>query len=139
MITRIVTAFALAAVLALPVAPAFAQTTASTDDLACVQAAVEKRDGAIIAAWDVLSPAIRSALVTRQQALVAAWGINNRKERRAAIKVAWRTFRASVKSARATFRISRISAWKTWRDDVKACRPELLSDDRTSASVDAEL
>jgi uncharacterized membrane protein len=94
----------------------------STVDLACMQAAVEKRDNAVISAWDTLSASIKTALQTRRDALKAAWGISNSKERRKAIREAWANFAKSKKEASKIFNQARKEAWKQFRNDAKACR-----------------
>lgn len=98
--------------------PVMAQTPA---DLACVQSAVNKREGSIIAAWDIFSASARTALTTRQSSLNSAWAIQERQERRAAIKSAWQTFRTSAKDAKKTLNDSRRSAWQQFKMDAKAC------------------
>jgi len=119
--------------------PVFAQTTSSTPapsstpipshspmpkpiDLACMQTAIGKRDGAIISALDAYYNAAKSALTTRQSALQAAWGMTDKKTRTSAQRKAWSDYRASIKTARKTFQNARTSAWKGFATDAKACR-----------------
>lgn len=90
--------------------------------LACMQTAVDKRDGSIIIAFGQFSTAITSALIVRKDALIAAWGINDRKARRQAIKTAWDAFRRSNHDARATLKSERTAAWKQFGVDAKGCR-----------------
>lgn len=120
--------------------PVMAQTTESvnvkTANLQCMQTAVEKRDGSIIAAWDVVSASIKTALTTRQSSLKAAWGINNRQERRAAIKAAWNAFRTSKKDARNAFNDSRKAAWKQFGVEAKACGGNLHKEETGSVGAD---
>ncbi len=91
-------------------------------DLPCMQTAVEKRDNAIISAWDALSASIKTALETRRDALKSAWGISDPKERRKAIKKAWTDFSKAKKESARTFNQARKAAWKQFRTDAKACR-----------------
>lgn len=97
-------------------------STTPAVDLACMQTAVEKRDNAIIAAWDTLSTSIKTALQTRRDALKAAWGISDKKERAKAIKQAWTDFRKTKKESARTFNRARKAAWKQFRADANACR-----------------
>lgn len=99
----------------------FVAQLATPTNLACMQTAVEKRDNAVIAAFDAFSASMKSAFTARRDALKTAWGKENRSERRTALRTAWGTFRASRKLARETFRTARHNAWKTFRADAKAC------------------
>jgi len=77
--------------------------TSTSVDLPCMQTAVEKRDNAVIAAWDALFASIKTALQTRRDALETAWGITNRKERTKAVKDTWTAFRKANKEAQKNF------------------------------------
>lgn len=107
---------------------AYAQTATPTQpvtptvDLTCMQTAVEKRDNAVISAWDTLSASIKTALQTRRDALKAAWGISNLKERRTVIKQAWTDFAKTKKEAGKTFNQARKDAWKQFKTDAMACK-----------------
>ena len=92
-------------------------------DGACMQAAVDKRDTAIIAAFDKYAASVKSALETRRSALKDAWGKPTPKERRAAIKAAWAAYRKSVRGARQQLNKDKRAVWKQFRLDAKACRP----------------
>jgi len=121
--------------------PAMAQTTPTPADLACVQTAVGKREGSIIAAFDVFSASGRTALTTRQSSLNAAWGIQVRKDRRAAIKAAWQAFRTAGKDAKKVANDSRKSAWAQFKTDARACAGAagLLKDEAVSVSAENAL
>ncbi len=90
-------------------------------DLSCMQAAVSKRETAVINAYDTYSTAITATLQTRKSALVAAWTITDTKQRWTAIMKAWTTFWKDRKAARQTFRMTRNAAWKQFKIDRKAC------------------
>ncbi|MEK7493863.1 MAG: hypothetical protein AAB630_01765 [Patescibacteria group bacterium] len=111
----------------------------SSLDVACIKSAVEKRDTAIIAAFDTLHDSAKTALTARKTALLAAWDITDRTARRAALKAAWKTYGDAIKSARATFRDARLAAWKQFRTDSKACGKSATSDDKTESGIDAKL
>ena len=126
-------------ILATFVLPVFAEDTAQTQnrvDLICMQKAVEKRDTAVIAAFDVFSFSIKSALQMRLEELKAAWSIENPAERKKAIKSAWEKYRTAVKSARQTFQGARKTVWKQFNVDRKACGAA-RSDDASSPTADA--
>lgn len=115
--------------------------TPSPEKLACVSTAVEKRDNAIIAAWDTFSAGAKTALQTRRDALKAAWLLTDKKERKAAIKKAWTDFRSSAKTARVAFNKARRDAWKQYKTDLKACRAQgaPISDDYGSEGLEVNL
>lgn len=90
-------------------------------DGACAATAVEKRDNAIISAWDTFTAARKTALTTRRDSLISAWNNAAKGTRKSALKSAWRTFRSSAKQARRAYKNSVKSAWKTFKSDLKAC------------------
>lgn len=134
-------------------APALAEDTANTTatttppvrktlDLACMQSAVEKRDNAIIAAFDAYSASVKTALTTRRDALKAAWGLTDRIQRRDAINAAWKAHRKARNDAFRTLRDARRAAWKQFRADAKTCKATGTSGTATEFSgegVDATL
>lgn len=91
-------------------------------NLACMQTAVEKRDNAIISAWDALTASIKTALSVRRDALKAAWGISDKRERRDAIRKAWTDFKNTKKEASRAFNQARKDAWKQFKTDARACK-----------------
>ena len=101
--------------------PAPSRTPAPKLDLACMKAAIGKRDGAIISAFDTFYNAAKSALNARNSALQAAWGMTDKKARQDAQKKAWSDYRSAVKDARKTFRDAQKTAWKQFNTDAKAC------------------
>lgn len=107
--------------------------------LTCMQAAVDSRDTAIIAAWDAQYPAVKTALQTRQTALMGAWGQANQKTRRDATRAAWDAYKGSVKSARATMKASHKATWTKFEADRKACSPKATKDDNGSLGMDSQL
>ncbi len=115
--------------------------TPSPEKLACVSTAVEKRDNAIITAWDAFSASARNALLARRDALKAAWLLTDKTARRAAIKKAWTDFRAAAKTARVTLNKARRAAWKQYAVDLKACRAQgaPTSDDYGTEGLEANL
>lgn len=97
-------------------------TTATPSvDLICLQIAVEKRDNAIIAAWDTVSSSIKTALQNRRDSLKSAWGISIRKDRNKAITSAWSHFRSARIIARGIFIGARRAAWDQFYADKKSC------------------
>ena len=94
----------------------------SNVSLACVRTAVEKRENALIAAWDKFAAAIRSAYETRKADLLAAWNIKDPKERRAAILKAWQKFRENKMAARKAWDEARRHIWEQFKKDRIACK-----------------
>jgi uncharacterized membrane protein len=91
-------------------------------NLACMQTAVEKRDNAVISAWDALTASVKTTLSVRRDALKAAWGISDKRERAKAIKQAWTNFKNSKKEASRTFNQARKDAWKQFKTDARDCK-----------------
>ena len=111
----------------------------SASVLTCVQTAIDTRDNAIIAAWDVQYPAVKTALQTRQAALKAAWAQTDQKTRREATRTAWSTYKESAKSARATMKAAHKAAWTAFEATRKACSPKATKDDNGSLGMDSQL
>lgn len=101
--------------------PRHSPATTATVDLACMQSAIGKRDGAIASAFDTYYNAAKGALTARMSALKAAWGMSDKKARNEAQKKAWSDYRTTVKAARKVFHSAQISAWQQFRTDAKAC------------------
>lgn len=118
---------------------AFAETTNTkkTVDLTCMQIAVEKRDNAIITAWDKYTASVKSALETRKSALKSAWAITDKVQRVAAIRTAWSNYKSAIKTARKTWATEKRSAWQTWKTDAKTCKGN--AEDKTTESADNTL
>src|SRR5437016_6324066 len=97
--------------------PVFAETTATTTNgttggtnttvpkkevkrevnLACVQAAVDKRETAIQGAFSTLSASVTRALTTRATALHAAWGLTVKADVKKGVNAAWSAYRSSLR------------------------------------------
>lgn len=114
-------------------------TTSKTLNVPCIQTATEKRDQAIMSAWDTYAAAIKTALSTRLSAIKSAWAISVAKDRRAAIKTAWRDYDKAVKNAKKTMRAAKEAAWKQFRTDRRACGQAATSDDTSNSGADASL
>lgn len=91
-------------------------------DIACMKTAVEKRENALLAAYDTLTQKVRAARETRKADLLAAWSIQDPAQRHSAIKAAWDKYRESVKSARTEWNQSRKTIWIQFAQDAKNCK-----------------
>jgi hypothetical protein len=91
-------------------------------DIACMKTAVEKRENALLSAYDVLTGKIKTARETRKTDLLAAWSIQDPKERHTAIKAAWDKYRESVRAARIGWNQSRKTIWIQFAQDAKNCK-----------------
>lgn len=119
--------------------PVFAETTSAmtsaktqkTLDVACMAAAIDKRDTAISGAFD----ALKTAVTTRKDVLKSAWGQTDKKMRRDGIKAAWKAYASSVSSARS----ARKSAWTAFNTDRKACGTGAAAEDAATQAVDQNL
>jgi peptidoglycan hydrolase-like protein with peptidoglycan-binding domain len=91
-------------------------------DIACMKTAVEKRENALLSAYDTYSQKLRTARETRETDLLVAWSIQDPKERHTAIKVAWEKYRQSVKTATTEWNQSRRTTWIQFAQDAKNCK-----------------
>ncbi|MGC9049109.1 MAG: peptidoglycan-binding domain-containing protein [Patescibacteria group bacterium] len=91
-------------------------------DIACMKTAVEKRENALLSAYDVYSDKLKTARETRKTDLLAAWSIQDPKERYMAIQAAWDKFRKSIKTATVEWNQSRKTIWVQFARDAKNCR-----------------
>jgi hypothetical protein len=106
--------------------------------VACMQAAIEKRDTAIITAFDNYSSTVKNLLTIRKDELKAAWALTNKTARRTAIKAAWQKYSNGLKKAREEIKKAKKSAWKQFHIDERACRVS-AGDDGVGEGVDSRL
>jgi hypothetical protein len=106
-------------------AMAATKNATSTTNLSCVKTAVEKRENAIISAYDKLATDMKAALEKRKNALIQAWGISDAKARRAARLAVWKTYKIDQLTARKTNREAIKNAWQQFYTDGKACKVEV--------------
>lgn len=97
-------------------------TSPTAEQITCIKNAIDKRDTAIITGVDAYSTAVKNALSARKDALKAAWDKPDKKERQAALKAAWKTYKDTVKNARKDLKTARQSAWKTFGTERKVCK-----------------
>ena len=90
-------------------------------DVGCIQAAVMKREDAIIAALDAFYAAKKAAHIVHRDALVAAWALPDATARKEARKAAEMAFGESMKTARKAWHDARKAAKKTFKTERKAC------------------
>lgn len=98
------------------------RAAANAQALTCVQTAMDKREDAIIAAWNAYSPTITAALTARKTALHESWTKLDSKSRATARNAAWEAYRTSVKTAATTLKNTRKTAWEGFEKDSKACK-----------------
>ena len=91
-------------------------------DITCMKTAVEKRENALLAAWDTYSRDTRVARETRRTDFLAAWNIQDPKERQNAIKDAWKKYRESLKNARIAWNQLQRTTWTQFNQEVRNCR-----------------
>ncbi|MEM2988111.1 MAG: peptidoglycan-binding domain-containing protein [Candidatus Bathyarchaeia archaeon] len=91
-------------------------------DIVCMKAAVEKRENALLTAWDTYPTKIKTARETRKTELLAAWSIQDPKERHNAIKSAWEKYRQSLKAAKNEWGQNKKAAWEQFYQEAKNCK-----------------
>ncbi len=95
-------------------------------DLNCMKTAVEKREDALLAAWETYSNKVKEARYTRKADLLAAWSIEDPAKRYLALKTAWEKYRTSVMNAQKEWNQSRKTIWNEFTRDAKRCKPSAL-------------
>lgn len=105
----------------------------------CMQSAIEKRDTAILKAFDEYVEALRPTIVTREGALKDAWGFVERKTRVNSLKDAWGMYKKDQSRIVSTWRTAKRSAWNVFYIDRRACGPSALIDDSTNHAVDSDI
>ena len=95
--------------------------TKSAERWACSATAIDKREGAIIAAADANAVSIKSALTTRREGLKALYAAGKTEGSKDMRKSVWTTFSSSMKSATNDMRTARKSAWATFETEMKSC------------------
>lgn len=108
-------------------------------DGTCMSSAVDKRETAVITAFDTFSASMKTALTTRKDALKAGWMQSTTDGRRSALKTAWQAFQQSQNSARGTFRKSKQAAWKQYKVDAKACKANTADEGSAAEGSDVSL
>ncbi|MBI2097097.1 MAG: peptidoglycan-binding protein [Candidatus Sungbacteria bacterium] len=91
-------------------------------DIACMKTVVEKRENALLSAYDIYAGKIRAARETRKIDLLAAWSIQDPKERHTAIKAAWDKYSQGTKTATIEWNQSRKTIWAQSYQEAKNCR-----------------
>lgn len=122
-------AIVLVALLA-PSAFALAETPSSTPsgtkhatmDFACVQTAVDAREGAIGATFTAFSSAESTALSARKTALHDAWGQTTSAARKTARTKAWSDYKTANKAAYSALRTAKKAAWSTFATASASCK-----------------
>lgn len=109
--------------------------TEKTFDVACVQAAVDKRETSLIAVADTANASIKAALETRKTELKSAWAVTVAKDRQTARKGAWDKYSAAAKATKQALLTSRKSAGTTFKTDMKACGTAVAAVAASEANV----
>ena len=117
----------------------FQKAESAVVDYACMGAAVDVRETAIIAGFTAYNTSALSALNTRKTALAAAWKLTSNEEVKKAVKTAVSTYKKSLKDARKVFKKARKSAWETFKTSAKACKGEGESLDSSNSGIDNTL
>lgn len=98
-----------------------ATSTATTTQITCINAALEKRENALITGNDAFASSTKAALQNRLTGLKAAWSETNRKTRQDKRNATYRTFRTESQAAHTAMKTVRLNAWKSFDTDMRAC------------------
>ena len=113
--------------------------SSAVTDIACMRTAVEKRENALISAYDTYTVKIKAAREAKKTALLAAWNIQDAKQRKEAIKQALKTFQESSKAAWKEFLTSKKTAWAQFEQDRKNCKAPSTGEGAGLEVIDAEV
>jgi hypothetical protein len=95
-------------------------------NIICMKTAVEKRESALLSAYDVYAGKLRTVREIKKTDLLAAWSIQDPKERQAAIKAAWDKHRQSVKAVTKEWNQSRKTIWVQFAQEAKICNASVV-------------
>lgn len=95
--------------------------TQPTRNVACVQAAIEKRETAIIAGHNTFNTSIVSALTLRKDGLKSAYALSEKGATKTAKKAVWGKFKTDARTAHDSMRTVRKSSWSTFNTEMRAC------------------
>ncbi len=90
-------------------------------DPVCLGAALDKRDGAVNAAFDVFVAAFKAAVTARATALKAAWILADASQMQKAVGDARMAFKSANHDARKALHMARKGASQQFKTDRKAC------------------
>lgn len=109
-------------------------------DVACMQAAIDKRETALITALDKFIAASKAKIEARRVALKAAWALTDKAARRAAIKKAELDYKAAtVSGTRRALETDKKTAWNQFKTDSKKCRGIDQTENTGTVSADSGL
>lgn len=95
-------------------------------DIQCIKAAVEKRENALLEAWNNYVSTTTAVRQTRKSDLLAAWSIEDPKQRNSAIKSAWEKYRESIKNAHIEWLKARNTVWVQYVKEAQNCKAPLM-------------
>lgn len=98
------------------------KSTKPSLDIACMQAAVAKRETAVAEAYTTLATAQANALKSRAGAINAAWQNTDASARKAAVRAAWTDFKKITLDARTAQKNARLELWKQFRTEAQTCK-----------------
>lgn len=146
--SKFTTAAAVTLLSAALAAPAFAQMSSSTSsmstgtassiDLACMSAAIDARESAVVTARAKYHASIMAALNTRHAALKAALTLANNNDRMVAMQAAWKSYVTATEKARAQFAIDVKAAWSVFATAKVNCHIDGDDADRPAAPKKGE-
>jgi len=97
----------------------------TTENSACVAAAINVKDQALIEKINTTATALNAAITTRSTCQQAA--VQTTVDQRQALEVCVKTFTQAHKELNTTAKKSQQALWETYRASLKACRPTATS------------
>ena len=94
----------------------------NTYNATCMQNAVIKRETSIMTAYQNFISQLVGEFQIRSASLISAYGLNDSKERKEAVKEAWKAYTDSYKSSAKELTNARNLAWKNFNADKAVCK-----------------
>jgi hypothetical protein len=102
-------------------APLGIKSSTNSEIQSCLKPLFEKRETAIMAAWDTEYSEIKKAMEARKNGISVALSMTDIKQARKAISTAHKDFRSAVKIAYSMNRENRRLAWEAFKTDTSSC------------------
>ncbi len=111
------------------------RTASSTVPIACVSAAVDARERAIVSAETTFTSALNTAYSTRASALHSAYAESRTEAIRSAVNTAWKAFTTATRDAQKKWKEGQNAAWKQFNTALRTCKaPNSVSDSKKASS-----
>lgn len=111
--------------------------TETPNTTACMRAAINTRETALIKSWETYTSTLKTGLSVRKEALQEAWGIADQKERKGVLAEISKTWKKTSADAYKKLRADQKARLDTFKKDTKGqCRATTTSGTEDSLGND---